>query len=107
MIFPVVIWLFLNNIFMLRKKDEALKQYLPENNITFELKSFLYEIKGSTIFVICQRIRLLFEIRCYFATLYPLVTNGSLCVAFYASNAQKRNAFLSVGIVSSNAYMGV
>jgi hypothetical protein len=35
----------------------------------------------------------------------PLVTNGSICVAFHLCNAQKCNAYLSVGIGVSNAYM--
>jgi hypothetical protein len=32
------------------------------------------------------------------------ITNGAICVAVYTSNTQKRNAFLSVGIWTSNAY---
>jgi hypothetical protein len=54
-----------------------------------------------------QCIQLLFKLRCYFATLCPLFTNGSICVALYASNAQKRNALLCVGKVFNNAYMRI
>jgi hypothetical protein len=36
-----------------------------------------------------------------------LVTNGCICVALCPSNAQKYNAFLSVGIATSNANMDI
>jgi hypothetical protein len=33
------------------------------------------------------------------------ITNGATCVALYPSNTKKRNALLSVGKGSSNAYI--
>jgi hypothetical protein len=48
-----------------------------------------------------------FESVVIFATPIPLVTNGRICIALYLCNTQKRNAFLSVGIVASNAYMSI
>ena len=54
-----------------------------------------------------QRINLLAGLCCYFATIIPLVTNAGICVALYPCNAQKRNAYWSVGILSSNAYMNI
>jgi hypothetical protein len=54
-----------------------------------------------------QRIQQLLGFCSYLATLIPLVTNAGICVALYPSNAQKRNAFLSVGKLASNAYIGI
>jgi hypothetical protein len=59
------------------------------------------------MYIMAQRIKVLLDIRCHFATLYLVVTNASICVAFYSSNAQKRNACKYVGRGASNAYMDV
>jgi hypothetical protein len=42
-----------------------------------------------------------------FATPYPMVTNGSICVALCSCNTQKRNALLSVGTSASNTHMDI
>jgi hypothetical protein len=44
------------------------------------------------MYIMFQRIQVLFNICCHFATLYSLVTNAAICVALYPCNTQKRIA---------------
>jgi hypothetical protein len=93
-------------MFSLQKKKSNHLQQRLNNPAKMEIQTYFSEIEISIhIGCLYQRIQSLLRICSYLATLIPLVTNACIFVAFHPCNAQKRNTFLSVGKVASNAYI--